>query len=56
VIEGASSAVTVCATPCCLLVVETFWPTFNFKVAGENAKLSPAAAVPLAVVLAPLLL
>jgi hypothetical protein len=40
----------------CWLVQETFWPTLNLKVAGEKAKLSPAAAVPAAVVLAPLLL
>jgi hypothetical protein len=50
------SAVTVCTTPCCLLVQETFWPIFTFKVAGEKAGLSMATAVPLAVVPAPLLL
>jgi hypothetical protein len=54
-IEGAPSAVTVCATPC-LLVQVTFWPTFTFRVAEEKAKSSMATAVPLAVVPAALLL
>ena len=49
------SAVTVCATPCCWLVQETFSPTFTVKVAGEKAKLSMVTAVPLPVVPAALL-
>jgi hypothetical protein len=56
VIEGAPVGGHGVRDACCLLVQETFWPIFTFKVAGEKAGLSMATAVPLAVVPAPLLL